>query len=214
MGRDESGELIIDPNSAVGILETYKQKYPDYGVTATFFINDNLFGQPEYDEDIITWLIQHGYDIGNHTISHADLGSITEEQTIKEIGGMYQKLDKIIGNAYISIVALPFGKPYTKEHSNFGFILEGTYDNLSYQTEATLRVGWESELSPFDKNFDKTYLKRIRAYDNNGADFDITYNFNLLEKERYISDGNKDTVVTVKEKQDKIDTSLQVILYE
>ena len=52
LGRDDSGKLIIDPNSAVGILEEFKNKYPDYNITATFFINSNLFNQSEYNEEI------------------------------------------------------------------------------------------------------------------------------------------------------------------
>ena len=213
IGRDSNGKIIIDPNSAVGIMEEFKNKYPDYNVTATFFISNNLFNQSAYNEEILLWLIEHDYSIGNHTISHASLDSITEEQLQKEIGNMYQKLESIIGNNYIPVVSLPFGKPYSKEHSNFKYILNGTYNNKDYQTLATLRVGWESELSPFNKSFDKTYLKRIRAYDNNGLDFDIKYNFNILEKTRYISDGNKDTVVIKKDDKDKVNTNLKLILY-
>lgn len=213
IGRDSNGKIIIDPNSAVGIMEEFKNKYPDYNVTATFFISNNLFNQSAYNEEILLWLIEHDYSIGNHTISHVSLDSITEEQLQKEIGNMYQKLESIIGNNYIPVVALPFGKPYSKEHSNFKYILNGTYNNKDYQTLATLRVGWESELSPFNKSFDKTYLKRIRAYDNNGLDFDIKYNFNILEKTRYISDGNKDTVVIKKDDKDKVNTNLKLILY-
>lgn len=213
IGRDSNGKIIIDPNSAVGIMEEFKNKYPDYNVTATFFISNNLFNQSAYNEEILLWMIEHNYSIGNHTISHASLDSITEEQLQKEIGNMYQKLESIIGNNYIPVVSLPFGKPYFKEHSNFKYILNGTYNNKDYQTLATLRVGWESELSPFNKSFDKTYLKRIRAYDNNGLDFDIKYNFNILEKTRYISDGNKDTVVIKKDDKDKVNTNLKLILY-
>ena len=29
--------------------------------------------------------------------------------------------------------------------------------NIKYITESTLRVGWDSELSPFHKDFDKTF---------------------------------------------------------
>lgn len=35
-GLDSDGNIIIDPNSAVGILEEFKKKYPDFNVTATF----------------------------------------------------------------------------------------------------------------------------------------------------------------------------------
>lgn len=49
-GLDNKGNVIIDPNSAVGILEEFKKKYPDYNVTATFFLNIGFFEQPEYNE--------------------------------------------------------------------------------------------------------------------------------------------------------------------
>ena len=44
-GLDSKGNIIIDPNSAVGILEEYKKKYPDFNVTATFFVTAGLFNQ-------------------------------------------------------------------------------------------------------------------------------------------------------------------------
>ena len=215
LGRDDSGKLIIDPNSAVGILEDFKNKYPDYNITATFFISGNLFNQSEYNEEILLWLLEHNYDIGNHTTTHTSLAGTTKEQTIKEVGAQYEKLEHIIGNRYVKIVALPFGEPYSKNHQNFSYILECTYNNKSYKTESLLRVGWESELSPFHKNFDKTYLKRIRAYDNNGTDFDIKYNFNILNKTRYISDGNKDTIVVNEKDKNLIspNTNLKIITY-
>jgi hypothetical protein len=75
------------------------------------------------------------------------------------------------------------------------YILEGTNNGYNYKTEATLRVGWEPECSSFDVDFDKTYLKRVRAWDNNGKDFDIEMTFKLLDKNRYISDGDKTTIV-------------------
>ncbi len=194
-GLDENGEIIIDPNSAVGILESFKQKYPDFNVTATFFINGGLFEQPLYNEKIIKWLINNGYDIGNHTYGHSSLDSIDSNKVQEEVGKLYQKLDQIIPGQYLDIVALPFGKPYKKDHENFNYILNGSYNNQNYTTISTLRVGWESDYSPFSKSFDKTFIKRVRAYDNNGNDYDIEMNFKQLEKTRYISDGNKDTVV-------------------
>ena len=46
LGKKEDGSLKIDPNCAIGILEEFKQKYPDYQVTATFFVMKGLFQQP------------------------------------------------------------------------------------------------------------------------------------------------------------------------
>ena len=69
---------------------------------------------------------------------------------------------------FLNIVALPFGTPYNSKHDNFEHILLGEYNGVKYETEATLRVGWESDYSPFSQKFNKQFLKRIRAYDNNG----------------------------------------------
>ena len=48
------------------------------------------------------------------------------------------------------------------------------------------------------------FLKRIRAYDNNGVEFDIEMNFKLLSNNRYISDGDKDTIVVPTTSKDKL----------
>ena len=88
-GLDSNGNIIIDPNSAVGILEEYKKKYPDYNVTATFFINGGLFRQNEYNEKILNWLIDNGYDIGNHTYTHVDFTTVDENKNVPKIRWYY-----------------------------------------------------------------------------------------------------------------------------
>lgn len=203
-GLDDKGNIIIDPNSAVGILEEYKKKYPDFNVTATFFINGDIFNQKEYNEKIVKWLIKNGYDIGNHTYSHVDFTKANKEETIREVGSMYEILDKYTKGKYINVVALPFGSPYSLKHENIEYILKGSYNNKEYETKALLRVGWKAEESPFSKEFDSKFLKRIRAYDNNGDSFDIEMNFNLLESKKYVSDGDVDTIVIPEVSKDKV----------
>ncbi len=214
-GLDSAGNIIIDKNSAVGVLEEFKKKYPDYNVTAIFFVTSGLFNQPTYNEKILKWLVDNGYEVGNHTKGHNNLSKISTSETQEVIGYMYNKLEGIIGSKYSKIVALPFGSPYVKTHANYKYVLNGTYNGNSYETLAALRVGWEPEVSPFHKDFDKTFLKRCRAYDNNGKDFDIDMVFRNLEKNKYISDGNIDTIVTSKNNESLINkTDMEVIVYE
>lgn len=213
-GTDGNGNIIIDENSAIGILEEFKQKHKDVNVTATFFVNGGIFNQEEYNEKILKWMTDNGYDIGNHTQNHLDIKKSTSEQVQKEIAYVYDKLESIIPSKYVKIIALPFGSPYTKDDSNFKYVLSTTYNNKTYNTEAALRVGWEPEVSCFDKTFDKTFLKRCRAYDNNSKEFDIKMVFNMLEKTKYISDGNPDTIVIKSSDKDKlVDTDKKVITY-
>ena len=215
-GLDDKGNIIIDKNSAVGVLEEFKKKYPDYNVTAIFFVNNGLFNQPEYNEKILKWLVENGYEVGNHTKNHDNLSKISEEKTQEVVGYMYNKLDNILGDKYSKIIALPFGSPYLKTHNNYKYVLNGTYDGKQYSSEAALRVGWEPEVSPFNKDFDKLFLKRCRAYDNNGKEFDIEMVFRMLENNRYISDGRINTIVTNINNKDIIGESndMEVILYE
>lgn len=211
---EKDGEIVIDPNCAVGILEEFKRRYPDYGVTATFFVNSGLFEQSEYNEKILIWLVNHGYDIGNHTMTHVDFTKIDIDRTKKEVGGVYQILDRIIPDKYVNIVALPFGSPYKRSHDNYQTIMSGEYNGLAYNTKAALRVGWEAEVSVFDSSFDASFLKRIRAYDNKGKDFDIEMNFKILENKRYISDGDINTVVVLSGNENKvISNGRKVIVY-
>lgn len=195
LGIDDSDNLIIDPDSAIGILEIFKAKYPDFKVTATFFLNSNLFGQPQYNKQILEWLIDNGYDIGNHTKNHVDFENADASVSQEEVAYMYRLFDTIIPNKYIHVVALPYGSPYKKTHPNFSYILSGTNEEYTYTTDSTLQVGWDAEYSPFHKNFDRTFMKRVRAWDNDGIDFDIKMVFNNLENKRYISDGNPNYIV-------------------
>ena len=39
--------LNLIQKSAIGILESIKEKYKDFNVTATFFLNSSLCNQPE-----------------------------------------------------------------------------------------------------------------------------------------------------------------------
>ena len=211
LGRNDDGSLKIDPNCAVGILEEYKKKYPDFHVTATFFVMAGIFNQSEYNEEIVNWLVNNGYDVGNHTTIHPDFTTISVSKTQEVVGKMYQKLDSLLEDKYVKIVALPYGSPYKKTHENYAYILRGTYEGYEYETKAALRVGWEPEVSPFHKNFDKEFLKRCRAYDNNGKEFDIKMVFTNLEKNRYISDGDIDTIV-IKEGNTNINDSLDNII--
>lgn len=204
-GVDKNGELKIDPKSAVGILEKFKKKYPDFHVTATFFITGGKFSQPKYDDKIIKWLIDHDYDVGNHTWNHPDFTELTTEQANEQVALVYDMLEEIIPGKYVNIVALPFGSPYKKDHETMPYVYDCTSEDKEYHTKCALQVAWEPDYSPYTVEFDPTFIKRIRAYDNNGTNFDIESTFQVLESTRYISDGDEKTIVVPKENKDRVD---------
>ena len=215
-GLDEKGNIIIDPNSAVGIMEAYKKKYPDFNVTAIFFVTEALFNQPEYNEKIVKWLVDNGYEVGNHTLGHNNLNNTTPAETQRVVGGMYQKLESILKDKYSKILALPYGNPTSNKHSNYPYVVSGEYNGFKYETVGALRVGWEPEVSSYNKEFNPLYIKRCRAYDNNGVDFDINMVFRMLDKTRYISDGDSKTIITSSSNKSLISENMnkEIILYD
>ena len=176
---------------------------------------NNIFNQPEYNEDILKWLVKHGYDVGNHTYSHVDFTTTDGVTAQSEVGSVYAMLEEIIPDQYVHIVALPFGSPYTFDHPMIPYIQEGTYEDGSYKTEAMLQVAWEADYSPYNNQFNPAFIKRIRAYDNNGENFDIQMNFDALETNRYRSDGDPDTIVIPEEKEEVLGNTYEkkVITY-
>ena len=81
---DRNGTLEIDPKCGIGVLETFLKEKPDFGRAATFFVlpgaskPNRLFNQPEHEGRKLRWLVEHGYEIGNHTLWHANLAKYPE----------------------------------------------------------------------------------------------------------------------------------------
>ena len=198
-GWNDDGTPKFDPTCAKGILEKIKTEYPDYNVTATFFVNDTLFENgEENDKKVMKWMVDNGYDIGNHTRDHAKLGGCNAEEIEKQVGYMYKKLDSIIPGQYVNIVALPYGSPESMgpEHPEYEKIFAGTYDGFEYTTKASLLCAWTRSYSPFVRDYEYRRIRRIRGYDNGGEYWDIEDNFKQLNNgKRYISDGEPDTIV-------------------
>ncbi|MBR3278006.1 MAG: polysaccharide deacetylase family protein [Lachnospiraceae bacterium] len=199
LGWDADGTPLFDPSCAIGILEKIKAEYPDYNVTATFFVNSQLFENgEENDRKVMKWMVDNGYDIGNHTRDHAKLGDCDAEEIEKQVGYIYKKLDEIIPGQYVNIVALPYGSPESmpEDKPQYNKIFAGTYEGFSYTSKASLLCAWTRSYSPFVRDYNNTAIRRIRGYDNNGSDWDIEMNFEQLNNgKRYISDGEPDTIV-------------------
>ena len=222
-GWNDDGSPKFEEGCAIAVLEKIKAEFPDYNVTATFFLNCGLFNNKKEDDvKVIKWLVDNGYDIGNHTYDHKTLGKCDAAEIEKQIGSMYKLLDEIIPGRYVNIVALPYGSPETfpADKPQYEKIFAGTYEGFSYTTKSSLLCSWTRCYSPFVRDFDVRRLRRIRGYDNNGKDWDIEMNFKQLnDGRRYISDGNPNTIVFPSSDNTKGDWlkntyGLQVITYD
>lgn len=207
--KDEKGEYIIDPNCAVGILEALKKEYPDFGITATFFIyGENPFRQKEFVEYKLKYLVENGYDIGNHTYSHKSVKNADDENEIQmEIGKQVMFINSILPNYEVNTYALCYGeRPKNKDLVKY--LEKGTYDGITYNNIAILNVGWNPAPSPVSVDFNPLSLPRIRASETNVDNVGI-YNwleyFDKNPDKRYISDGVKDIITVPRKFEEKID---------
>lgn len=63
----------IDPDCAIGVLDEFSLQHPDFGTAATFFVNDNPFGQKASIQKKMSYLVTTGRQIGYHTLNHTNL---------------------------------------------------------------------------------------------------------------------------------------------
>lgn len=198
---ERDGELVIDPVCAVGILEEFNKEYPDFGMAATFYVYYPIpFRQKEYIGQKFKYLIKNGMDIGNHTYSHANLREISRDEIQKEIGLHVKKTMEYLNEDYeVDTLALPYGA-YKRE--NYDVIIRGKYEDIEYFNRAILMVGAEPALSPVHKRFDPHRLPRIRG-SQIYIDKWLKY-FDDNPHERYISDGDLNTITVPKEMEKSI----------
>ena len=116
-GWNDDGTPKFQAGCAIDVLEKIKAEYPDYNVTATFFLNCNLFCNNDADDrKVLKWLVDNGYDIGNHTYNHVKLGGKSADEIEKEVGKMYKLLDEIIPGRYVNIQSL-ITRRSSREHT-------------------------------------------------------------------------------------------------
>lgn len=177
----KSGDTFIaNPHSAVGIMEEFYEEHPDFGLNGTFYINGvGAFEGEGTLKERLEYLINKGFEIGNHTNTHVNFSkaSITEIQ--KEIGTVNNLVKDLTGYQMNSL-ALPYGIN-SKEHKEY--IQKGNYDSVEYENKIILLVGANPAPSPNSENLNLFALPRVRARGGNQAiDFDLYYWLDQMEK--------------------------------
>ncbi len=179
--KDEE-TLKIDPDSAVGILHSFYDEHPDFGLEATFYVNDMPFNK-KYWKDAVRTIVDLGMDIGNHTLTHENLKKINSDRYPRQLGGLVFNLCEVLPDYKINTLALPFGAcpgDITK-------VVKGEYKGLKYENKAILLVGARPAPAPDDSELDTLKLPRIRADEENFNRW-IDY-FDEHPEKRYVSDG-------------------------
>lgn len=214
---DADGNIKAD--CAVGIMEDFKKKNPDFPMNATFFIlpgaksPNNLFGQPDLTKRKIEFLIKNGYEIANHTLWHANLKKY-KDKIEEQIVESQILLNKYAPDLVMTSFAVPFGiyPPKSMEHK----LLSGKYKDKTYKHKLVFDYSNRMSVSPYDTEFDNLHVRRVQAFDGNIQNF-----IKKIQKDPempFISDGDPETITFPKRLESKFrkafSKKFKVVAYE
>lgn len=203
---DASGDLAPSPDSAMGVMEDFFITYPDFGRGGHFAIvgqqcfafKSNPDRSAAWEAECaqkLQWLSDHGYEVGNHTWSHQNLGLLDAAGFASEVGGNADFIDALVdgpGNRS-DILTLPFGVApasgtVAEEEMFAGF----TWSSRTYRPSAIIRVDHGMTPSPASTAFSPMAISRINTDPASLANW-----FGRIERGEvvvYTSDGDPATV--------------------
>lgn len=179
--EDENGNLIANPESAVGVMERFYAEHPDFGLNGTFYINNTgYFGSVGTRKEKLEYLLSKGFEIGNHTKTHINFSKAeSEEEVTEEVGAVAKEVQELTGYQIRSL-ALPFGS-MSKTYESA--IQKGVYDGSEYENQVLLLVGSNPALSPNSEDINWMRLPRVRARGGNQeVQYDLYWWLERMEK--------------------------------
>lgn len=172
------------PGCAVALLEDFATQHPGFTATATFYVNNDPFAD---DPRALPWLARHGYEIGAHTATHANLSTLDAAGVQREFVQNLRAIKTAVPDAPVRSMALPLGV-YPRDHA---LATGGSWDGTPYTFDSVLLVGANPASSPYTA-VDPAAIPRIRS-GRSPVQFDSTYWLDYLAAhpdERYTSDGD------------------------
>lgn len=202
----QGGQLVLDPQCAVGMMEEFKKQHRDFPLTATFFVLPEikkglrLFGQEEYIQQKLTFLVQHGYEIGNHSYWHQNLGKTDDLGVRKQLALAVKDIQSYLPGYQVRSLALPLGV----HAKNESLEKDGSFEGTSYHHQAILLVGSGTTPSPYSNGFNPYRLERIQAGDTAWGPAAYVKRFQKDPAQKYISDGNPEILSVPRALQDQV----------
>ncbi|GAB2650730.1 polysaccharide deacetylase family protein [Kribbella swartbergensis] len=180
----------VDPDCAVGIMLGFHADHPDFPAVGSFYVNKNPFGYSGRDADrALTRLHALGCEIGNHTLDHPNLSTLSDAQVRAQLGGLARTMPRSVPPP--RTLALPLGvRP-----RNRSTLVAGGNGTATYRNEGVLLVGAGPCPSPFHRNFDPMAIPRIRCSSHNAGrgPLELDYWLDRLARPgvRYVAAGNR-----------------------
>ncbi len=204
---EKGSSLVIDPTSAVGILEQFADTHKDWPRRAVFCMlpaaqaGRSFFGDKGIEGQKTEWrfkklqfLNAQGYELCNHTLYHARLDRAGEKvQEFIARGDM--AIDSAVPGYKVRTFALPLGMwPKNRPLAWAGSWTDPkSKKTIAYRYDTVLEVSGNPNESPYDPKFDAHSVNRQIMFKNA-----LESTLRNLDKAgpggRYVSDGNPETV--------------------
>lgn len=197
----------VDPDTAIGILVEFAETHDDFDAVASLYVNAGPFGVADGGA-LLTWLHEHGFELGNHTLRHANLSAIGASDVQRELALGARVVTDHVPEAEVVTLSLPLGvwpDPRSLAYS-------GEHEGDSYAHEGVLLVGAGPAPSPFSSAFDPLAIPRMRSssWDGGEPNFGSDYWLDWFEdnpERRYVSDGEPDRVSFPADLTEELDPS-------
>ena len=187
----------VDPKSAVGILLAVGRAHGEENPVATFYVNEEPFaGRDSY----LKKLHDLGMEIGNHTLSHANLRRLNDTQVQAEIAKGLTFIRRSVPGVEVTTLSLPLGL----HPGNKALAAKGRFGTTSYSFRGVMLVGAGPAPSPYSVRFKPLAVPRLLSGYDKSEYFAATYWLNRIGTTRYISDGDPGHISFPKALADKL----------
>lgn len=155
----DASERYIDPTKPIIALSfddgptIYTPKILDmlaqYGATATFFMVGYFI---DVRKSTVQAVYDAGCEVGNHSINHPNLKTLSKEEVTKELIGNYNKLTAILGTGY-HLIRPPYG--------NYN-------DTVKAVANAPL-INWSIDTEDWKSRNAQSVFEMVKKYAKDGA---------------------------------------------
>jgi peptidoglycan/xylan/chitin deacetylase (PgdA/CDA1 family) len=193
LALDAAGK--VKPETAIGIMLEFARTHPGFELAGTFYPNREPFAGVREGPRMLTWLAEHGFELGNHTKDHIPLNQMSSEEARRQLVLGREVITKAVPEARVRTLALPLGAWPTPR----SIALRGSWGGRGYAHDGVLLVGAEPAKSPFTRAFDPHSIPRIRTTPRGASDPDYGSSWWLDRLRpgpgrRFVSDGDPSTI--------------------
>ncbi len=163
-------------------MESFAKAHPDFPAVATFYIPRNAFeGNGSTPGKTLRWLVEHGFELGNHTRDHIPFNTIdaTEVQRQLVLG------DHVLSDRIPRLHGAHDGAPARgATHPALAGRPAGTGTASPTSSTVSSSMAPSRRRPPFSKKFTPGAIPRIRPnpYWDGSRDFTGGMWFDILEK--------------------------------